>query len=128
MMKNAQEAGPELYFLQNVLTNNVTEDDNDIREQCNDKVIAWLRTAFLNKNLDMKTQSKRDIICILLDMILYNDSVLVNSSFTLLAKYFSQKRSIIHYASQVQLLQDEQEVAIFIRTKAEIKSLMDMAE
>lgn len=76
----------------------------------------------------MKSKSERDIICILLDMILYQDSVLVNNSFTLLAKYFSQRRSIIHYASQVQILQDEQEVAIFLKTKAEIKSLMDMAE
>lgn len=91
-------------------------------------MIGWLRTAFQNKNLDMKSKSERDIICILLDMILYQDSVLVNNSFTLLAKYFSQRRSIIHYASQVQILQDEQEVAIFLKTKAEIKSLMDMAE
>ena len=70
-MKNPHEAGPELYFLQNVLTNNTSESENDIRESCNDKVITWLRTAFYNKNLDMKSKSKRDIICILLDMILY---------------------------------------------------------
>jgi hypothetical protein len=89
MMKNPQTAGPELYFLENTLQNNIGEDDQEYKDQIDEKVIGWLRTAFQNKNLDMKSKSERDIICILLDMILYQDSVLVNNSFTLLAKYFS---------------------------------------
>ena len=128
MMKDPQTAGPELYFLENTLQNNIGEDDQEQKDVIDEKVIGWLRTAFANKNLDMKSKSLRAIICILLDMILYQDSVLVNNSFTLLAKYFQQKRSIIHYAGQVQILQDEQEVAIFKKTRAEIKSLQDMAE
>lgn len=104
MMKNPQNAGPELYFLENVLQNNISEDDQEFKDQVDEKVIGWLRTAFLNKNLDMKSKSERDIVCILLDIILYQDNVLVNSGFTLLAKYFQQKRSIIHYGQQVQIL------------------------
>lgn len=41
------------------------------------------------KNLDMKVMStKKDLVCILLDIILYQDSKLVNNAFTLLSKYF----------------------------------------
>ena len=60
-----------------------------------------MRKSYANKNVDMKVKSEKEIICILLDIILYQDSVLVNSAFTLLARYFSQKKSIIAYANDV---------------------------
>lgn len=69
-----------------------------------------MKIAYSNKNLDMRTKSqqdktqKADLICILLDIILYQDVVMVNSAFTLLARYFSQKKAVIMYANEVQLL------------------------
>jgi len=72
-----------------------------------------MRKSFSNKTVDMKVKSEKEIICVLLDIILYQDSFMVNSAFTLLARYFSQKKSIIQYAHDVQLLQDEEEIAIF---------------
>lgn len=47
-----------------------------------------MKVAFANKNLDMKAQSEKDLICVLLDILLYQDSVLVNSAFILLTRYF----------------------------------------
>lgn len=128
LMLNPTVAGPELYFLQNVLTGSTTEDDEEQKLKCDEKVLSWMKIAFLNKNLDMKTKSEKDIICILLDIILYQDSFIVNSAFTLLAKYFQQKRAIIQYASQVQILQDDQEVAIFKNVQTEVIQLKRQAE
>jgi len=113
MMKKAQIAGPELQFLELTLTNNITEDHQDDKDTIDEKVIKWMSSAFTNKNLDMKVKSYKDIICILLDIILYQDSTMVNPAFTLLSQYFTQKKAIIQSAELVQILQDEQEVAIY---------------
>lgn len=76
-----------------------------IKNQVDSKVIKWMDKAYKNKNLDMRAKSKdKDLICILLDIILYDDSKLVNSAFTLLTRYFMQKASVVRYASEVQLL------------------------
>jgi hypothetical protein len=87
-----------------------------------------MRKSFANKTVDMKVKSSKDIICILLDIILYQDSAMVNSAFTLLARYFSQKKSIIHYANDVQLLQDEEEVAILKKVSTELREMKKDAE
>ena len=79
-----------------------------------------MSSAFTNKNLDMKVKSSKDIICILLDIILYQDSTMVNPAFTLLSQYFTQKKAIIQSAELVQILQDEQEVAIYRWVQNEI--------
>lgn len=47
-----------------------------------------MKIAYQNKDLDMKSRADKDLICILLDIILYQDSILVNNAFTLLARYF----------------------------------------
>jgi len=53
---------------------------------------------------------------------------MVNSAFTLLARYFSQKKSIIAYANDVQLLQDEEEVAILKKVSEELRDMKKDAE
>jgi len=54
------------------------------------KVIEWMKLSFFNKDLDMKIKStKKDLICILLDVILFQDTILVNRAFTLLTRYFN---------------------------------------
>ena len=78
-----------------------------------------MKKAFSNTTIDMKVNSDKDIVCILLDIILYNDPVMVNSGFTLLAKYFSQKHMIMSYANDIQLLQDDEEVAILKKVSEE---------
>ena len=88
LMLSPTTCGPELFYLQNVLDNNVTPEDKEIANACNQKIIGWMRTAFMDKTLDMRVKSdKKDLICILLDIILYQDSVMVNTAFTLLARY-----------------------------------------
>ena len=97
-----------MFYLQNMLTGCAIDDeDKEIKEKCDDKVIGWMKSSFANKNLDMRSKSEEDLVCILMDIILYQDSVMVNNAFTLLARYFSQKRNIIEYANEVQLLQNE---------------------
>ena len=104
-MMSPHTAGTEMVFLQNVMMGQMSpEEDKEIKDKCDEKVITWMKAAFQNKNLDMKVKSDKDLICILLDIILYQDSVLVNNAFTLLARYFSQKRKIIDYGNEVQLL------------------------
>jgi hypothetical protein len=86
---NPASSGPELCYLSNTLHGLVNEEDDAMKSSVDDKVIGWMKRAYTNANLDMKTKStEKDIICILLDIILYQDSSMVNSAFTLLARYF----------------------------------------
>ena len=43
----------------------------DKNVKIDEKVINWMRKSFANKNVDMKVKSEKEIICILLDIILY---------------------------------------------------------
>ena len=78
-------------YLNNVLQGNeLTKEDYIIKEQCDNHFMNWMKIAYQNRSLDMRYKStKKDLIAILLDIILYQDSKLVNSAFTLLTNYFS---------------------------------------
>ena len=79
-----------------------------MRQSCNDKILAWMKASYASSDLDMRKQSKeKDLVCILLDIVLYQDSELVSMGFTLLTSYFAQKSAIITCADIVQLLQDQ---------------------
>ena len=87
-------------YLDRVNHDEVDENDTDTKQIVDEKFISWMKISFQNKNLDLKVKSERkDIICILLDIILYEDSKMVNSAFTLLTSYFSQQNKIIKYVN-----------------------------
>ena len=49
-----------------------------------------MKKSYSNKDLDLRfKRSKIDLICILLDIILFSDTTLVNKAFTLLTRYFT---------------------------------------
>ena len=49
-----------------------------------------MKISYSNKDLDLRfKRSKIDLICILLDIILFADTTLVNKAFTLLTRYFT---------------------------------------
>ena len=60
-----------------------------------------MSTAFTDKKLDLEEISERDFVCILLDLIMYENSELVNNAFKLLVRFFSQKQAIIDLAADV---------------------------
>ena len=74
----------------------------------------------------MKMEKKN--VNLILDIILYQDTVMVNTAFTLLARYFQQKRAIIEYSNEVQLMQEEQDVAILKKVSHDLRSLKLDAE
>ena len=77
-------------MLNNILNfGQLDEDELEYKQKMDEKIIGWMRKSYRNNALDMKVQSEKDIICILLDIILYQDAILVNSAFTLLARYYS---------------------------------------
>lgn len=118
-----------MQYLSNVLNGVIEEEDDQIKQKCDDKVILWMKMSYLNKDLDMRHKStKKDLICILIDIILYQDSKMVNSAFTILCKYFQQQLSVYEYASQVQLLQDQQEVAILKKVGSHVKDMKRSSE
>ena len=48
------------------------KDIDEQRKECNSKIISWMTKSHANVQLDIRRQSKeKDIICILLDIILY---------------------------------------------------------
>ena len=83
-----------------------------VKDMYNNNVINWMNKAFEDKNLDLERISARDFVCILLDLILYENSDLINNAFKLLVRFFQQKNAIVELATEVQLLEDEQEIAI----------------
>jgi len=75
MILNPIESSRELKYLLRVLNGTSEEADNEIKQICDEKIVNWMKTSFQNKNLDMRFKSKKkDLICILLDIILYQDS------------------------------------------------------
>jgi len=70
-MLNPQTSGKEMQFLNNVLQDQLEEEDQEYKQKIDEKVINWMRKSFANKNVDMKVKSEKEIICILLDIILY---------------------------------------------------------
>ena len=93
----------ELKYLDNILNGEPDEEEiQNIKPKTDSKVIEWMKFSYFNKDLDMKVKStKKNLICILLDVILFQDTVLVNRAFTLLTRFFNQKVAIIKYASEV---------------------------
>lgn len=57
-----------------------------------------MNTAYLNKKLDLERIAKSDFVCVLLDLILYENPALVNIAFKLLIRFFEQKKAIIQLA------------------------------
>ena len=76
------------------------------------RVVEWINTAFSDKKLDLERISVADFVCVLLDMILYENSQLVNNAFKLLVRFFQQKQAIIDLASNVQILEKDLEIAV----------------
>jgi hypothetical protein len=47
-----------------------------------------MNTSFGDKKLDLERISVADFVCVLLDLILYENSSLVNNAFKLLVRFF----------------------------------------
>ena len=130
LMDDALSGQMELKYLDNILNGEPDEEEiQNIKPKTDSKVIEWMKFSYFNKDLDMKVKStKKNLICILLDVILFQDTVLVNRAFTLLTRFFNQKVAIIKYASEVQLLQDQQEVAILHKVSGVLRVMRKDAE
>lgn len=81
-----------------------TSNDLSTAEELCQEVNNWIKFAFNDKRLDLQTISKKDFISILLDLNLYDSATLVSNAFSLLARYFAQKQSVLDLAAEVQLL------------------------
>ena len=85
---------------------------NEQRTTVVEKVVSWMNTAYLNKKLDLERIAKSDFVCVLLDLILYENPALVNIAFKLLIRFFEQKKAIIQLAQTVQILEKDSDIAI----------------
>ena len=90
-----------------------------------------MNTAFSDKKLDLERISVADFVCVLLDLMLYENTALVKNAFHLLVRFFCQKQAIIDVVSQVQILEKDSEIAIFKSVQiqlTEMKREVDNAE
>lgn len=71
-------------------------------------------------SLDLQELSDKDFVCILLDIILYQNDELVNNAFKLLVLFFTQTQSLLELMSEVQLLEKSTDVAIMKRVQQEL--------
>ena len=60
----------------------------EMKESVDLKVVKWMNTAFADKKLDLENISLSDFVCVLLDLILYENSALVNNAFKLRVRFF----------------------------------------
>lgn len=61
---------------------------SEVKPVIDGRVIAWINTAFSDKKLDLERISVSDFVCVLLDLILYENSQLVNNAFKILVRFF----------------------------------------
>ena len=61
---------------------------SEIKPSIDGKVVKWMNTAFSDKKLDLERISVADFVCVLLDLILYENASLVNNAFKLLVRFF----------------------------------------
>jgi len=59
---------------------------------------------------------------------LYENSDLVSNAFRLLVRYFTQKQKILDLATEVQLLQDDQEIAVLKECSQALRQMKKDAE
>lgn len=60
----------------------------ELKPVIDEKVVSWINTAFSDKKLDLERISVADFVCVLLDLILYENPALVNNAFKLLVRFF----------------------------------------
>ena len=94
----------------------------------NERVKNWMNIAIGDKKLDLEEISERDFVCILLDLILYEDTYLVSNAFQLLVRFFSQNRALFQIANEVQLLQDKNAIVLFKKTSKILLRMKKHAE
>lgn len=100
----------------------------DIKPSIDEKVITWMNTAFSDKKLDLERISAADFVCVLLDLILYENAALVNNAFKLLVRFFQQKKSIIDLASQVQLLEKDADIVVLRSVQQQLTDMKREAD
>ena len=90
-MNDAVIGSAELRYLNNLLNDEQTDEEiQTLNERVDKKTIELMKKSYSNKDLDLRfKRSKIDLICILLDIILFSDTTLVNKAFTLLTRYFT---------------------------------------
>lgn len=101
---------------------------SEIKPIIDGKVVKWMNTAFSDKKLDLERISVADFVCVLLDLILYENASLVNNAFKLLVRFFQQKQAIIDLASQVQLLEKDSEIAILRSVQQQLTEMKREAD
>jgi hypothetical protein len=60
----------------------------ELKPEIDGRVVSWVNAAFADKKLDLERISVADFVCVLLDLILYENPNLVNNAFKLLVRFF----------------------------------------
>ena len=95
----------------------------DLKPSVDERVVSWVNKAYGNKKLSLDRISQSDFICVLLDLILYENAALVNNAFKLLVCFFTQKQAILDLASNVQILEEEQDVRVLHCVNGQLKEM-----
>ena len=72
--------------------------------------IEWVQKALETCSFDWKKNEK--LICILLDMLLYEDSELVHKAFELLFRLFSRYNRLSQLLRKVQLMENPEAIEV----------------
>ena len=86
-------------------SNKIIEDDDE-----KENPLIWMEKIYQQENINFRNLVDFDLVVILLDLILYKRTNLVNFSFELISKIFYQKQSLLKLINDVQILEDEEHI------------------
>ena len=102
-----------------------------VQQEICDNANEWVRLTYNERSLDLQTVSQAegsDFSCILLELNLYDNPKLVSNVFQLLIAQYSQKFSVFDLASEVQILQDAEEIAVLTACSSTLRGMKKDAE
>ena len=105
---------------------------SDVKKEICTNINLWVKEYYGDKALDLQSIStnklKENLTCILLDINLYHNPVLVSNAFRILISNFMQKQVVLDLATDVQILQNEEEIAILNQCSSTLKEMNKIAE
>ena len=84
--------------------------------------------VFKDTDLDLQASSKKDMVCVLLDLCMYENQDLVNGAFSNLVRHFSQKQDLLEACARVQLLTDPREILLYEAVQRDLRRLAALVE
>jgi hypothetical protein len=115
----------EAYPVQDIFIRKDSDGELDVESSA---ALDWLNFVLQDPRLDLNTASDRDFVSVMLDLLNYQHTPLVNGCFKLLLKTFSQRQALMSSLREVQLMEGEAEVQMMNSANESLRELSNHSE